>query len=141
MQFPYVKCEGSHGFVYRPYLPITFSYGAKKFPVGRALVDTGSDITILPLEIAHYLEIELDDSEKLTIDCAGGGVFVAMPSQKKVTYTIEAKGFRSISWEGIIYFAENEPVVLLGHQQCLDKFDLLFEGPEKKLSITPHFKV
>jgi len=104
------------------------------------LVDTGSDFTILPLEIAHYLEIELDDSERITVDCAGGGRFHVMPSQKKVKYQIDRKGYRSICWDGIVFFAEKEPIILLGHHECLEKFDLTFAGPERTLSVLPRFK-
>lgn len=141
MEFAYEPSEDQDGkIVYRPRLPITFTYKNNKLKIGRALVDTGSDFTILPLDVAHDLEIELDDSKILSMDAAGGGVFEALPSQKPVGYTIETDKFRPIRWEGIIYFAENEPVTLLGHYQCLEKFDLTFYGPERKLSILPRFK-
>jgi hypothetical protein len=120
---------------------VTFIYKDKKFPVGRALVDTGSDLTILPLDVAHAIEIELDDTKKVAIDCAGGGRFTALPSMKPIEYRIDYKGYRPIVWKGIVYFAEEEPVVLLGHQGCLEKFDLTFCGPEKNLSIMPRFKM
>lgn len=141
MELPYVKCEGNQGYIYRPCLPVTFSYGSKAFPVGSALVDTGADMTILPLDIAHFLEVDLDDSKTLIMNAAGGGVFKVTPSQKKITYTVSRAGYRSISWKGIVYFADNEPIVLLGHYQCLDQFDLLFQGPEKTLGITPRFRI
>jgi len=76
VEFRYTECEGD---VWRPYLPITISYGSKELPIGSALVDTGSDLTLLPLAIAHTLEIELDDSKNRKIDAAGGGVFEVMP--------------------------------------------------------------
>ena len=61
VQFPYEKFEGIDGKMnYRPCLPITFSYKNNDIPIGSALVDTGSDFTILPLEIAHVLEIEVN---------------------------------------------------------------------------------
>ncbi|MFH1670150.1 MAG: hypothetical protein ABIA92_01030 [Patescibacteria group bacterium] len=141
VEFSYVKCEAGHGFSYRPQLPITFSYGDKSLSIGHALVDTGSDLSIVPLQIAHYLHIELDDTKKVTVDCAGGGRFTAMPSQKKIGYAIEQEGYRPIKWKGTVYFAEDEPVVLLGHHQCLEKFDLTFQGPEKKLGVMPRFKI
>ena len=72
---------------------MVFSYGNQKLPIGRALVDTGSDLTILPLQVAHYLQIELDDTKKVTIDCAGGGRFIALPSQRQIGYSID---FRAI---------------------------------------------
>lgn len=139
MEFSYNECEQN---VYRPYLPIIFSYAGKNTPLTGALVDTGSDFTILPLEIAHYLEIELDDSKTIKLDSAGGGIFTALPSQKEVLYTIPAKkGYRPITWSGVIYFTEEEKIVLLGHRQCLEKFDLTFYGPERKLAIVPRFTI
>jgi hypothetical protein len=30
--------------------------------------------------------------------------------------------------------------VLLGHHRCLEKFDLLFNGPEKVLEMSPRFR-
>jgi hypothetical protein len=124
---------------YRPALPVTFSYRGKHFPVGRALVDTGADITLLPRDLAQLLGIRVDDTDPLWIDGAGGGDFVAYPSLDKVGYAIEKKGFRSICWEGTVYVADKEPVVLLGYYQCLEYFDLTFQGPEKKLSVLPRF--
>ena len=139
VEVPYVKVEGSQGLGYRPYLPITFSYKSRQFPAGHALVDTGSDITILPLYIAHLLEIELDDEKRIELDSAGGGSFSALPSLRQIGFCIERKGFRPIQWEGTAYFAEHEPVILLGHHDCLEKFDVTFHGPERKLSLLPRF--
>ena len=138
MEFAYAKIEGGRKLSYRPCLPVTFSYGGKSFPVGRALVDTGADITILPREVAHALDLRLDDTEPIRISPAGGHDFVALPSLHKVQYSIEKKGFRSIQWEGTVYFADCEQH-LLGYHQCLEYFDLTFQGPEKKLSVLPRF--
>jgi hypothetical protein len=141
VEFPYVKNEGSQGATYRPCLPITFSNGEKKFRVGNALVDTGADYTILPLEIAHVLEVELDDSKTIMMSAAGGGRFKVMPSRRKIGYSIEKTGYRSINWKGTVWFAEGEEVVLLGHHDCLEKFDLTFRGGSRALSVLPLFKV
>jgi len=142
MEFPYTKFEAKSSIIYRPCLPITFSNAGLKFQVGNALVDTGSDFTILPLEIAHFLKIELDDSKVLIIDGAGGNTFKVMPSRNKVEYVIEAKkGYRSIKWQGTIYFTETEPIILLGHYECLNRFDMTFCGPRKLLQIIPRFEI
>jgi len=39
-----------------------------------------------------------------------------------------------------ISFADAEPIMLLGHHQCLEYFDLTFQGPEKKLGVLPRFE-
>lgn len=141
MEFSYIKIESDRRGTLRPFLPITLTYRGRELPIGHALVDTGSDLTILPLEIAHLLEIELDDSERTVVSSAGGGQFTAMPCRRPIGFSIERAGFRAIRWEGIAYFAENEPIILLGHQGCLEKFDLTFRGPEKVLQVLPRFKV
>jgi hypothetical protein len=103
--------------------------------VPHALVDTGADITILPLDVAHYLEVELDDTEGLDVGSAGGGQFIALPSRKPLHFSIEQKGHRPVEWDAIVYFAPREPVVLLGHRQCLERLRLTFDGPGKILSV------
>lgn len=135
MEFPYVRGEGTFGPVYRPNLPVTLSYGTKNFRLGHALVDTGADMTVLPLDIAHYLEIELDDSRTVRIEGAGGGVFVAMPSSRKIGYAIEQKGHRPVCWQGVAYLAGEQPLALLGHFDCLEKLDLQFFGAQRLLRV------
>lgn len=136
MEFPYIECEGMRKSVfYRPYLSIVLSFGRKSFRVPHALVDTGADVTVLPMDIAHYLEVELDDTEGIEAGSAGGGKFVALPSRRPLHFRIEQQGHRPIIWDGIVYFAPREPVVLLGHRHCLEKLNLLFDGPRKILHI------
>ena len=115
MEFPYIKSEGNFRDCYRPCLPISFSNNRKEFRVGHALVDTGSDFTILPLEVAHQLEIELDDSKEVLVDGAGGGRFKVIPSRNKIGCIIELEKYRSIRWKATVYFAETEPIILLSH--------------------------
>ena len=125
--------------VHRPCLPITLGYERREFPVGHALVDSGSDVTVFPLAVAHLLEIELDDSGRISLGSAGGDTFVCFPSREKVTFTIEHSGYRPIRWQAHAYFAQHEPVLLLGHRGCLEKFDVTLRGPEKLLQIIPRF--
>jgi hypothetical protein len=138
VEFPYKKSEGGN---YQPYLPIVLSNGKKTFSV-YALVDTGADMTILPREIASLLEVQLDDLQTIRISCAGGGQFSAMPSIKPITYTIPGiKGHRRIQWKGTAYFADGEEAVLLGHKDCLERFDVTFYGKAQRFSMLPLFKI
>lgn len=100
-----MKCEGMNGVVFRPYLPITLSFGAKRFPVGRALVDTGADVTLLPVDVARYLGIALEEEAGIRIGSAGGGEFLALPSCERVGFSIDMPGFRPCQWRGRAYFA------------------------------------
>jgi hypothetical protein len=135
VEFPYVKGDGGFGPVYRPVIPVTISSGAKSFPVGHALVDTGADMTLLPLAIAHLLEIPLDDSRTLKVGGAGGGVFAALPSLRKIGFAIEQRGHRPIVWQGTAYFSPDQPAVLLGHHQCLELLSLHFRGPDRMFEV------
>lgn len=103
--------------------------------MGHALVDTGADMTILPLAIAHLLEITLDDSRTIQVGSAGGGTFVALPSLQKIGFAVEKRGHRPIVWQGTAYFSDDQPAVLLGHYQCLDRLNLQFRGPERVLRV------
>ena len=92
------------------------------------------------MEVAHLLEVKLDDTKRILLSAADGGSFIAFPSHTSVEYVLEKKGYQPIKFEGTIYFAEEGEVSLLGHYQCLDKFDVTFHGPEKTFSLLPRFK-
>ncbi len=100
-----------------------------------ALVDTESDVTLLPLAIAHVLEVSLYDAAGIEMDSAGGSAFAAFPSRSPVQYTLEQRGHCPLQREGVAYFSVQEPVVLLGHQECLEKFGLFFDGPRRRLRL------
>ena len=141
VEFSYVKTEGKNGpDTYCPYIPVTFFHGKKQLRT-LALVDTGAALTILPMAIAYELDVRLDDTKKILLSAADSGDFTAFPSQRPIEYAIEKKGHRPIKFEGTVYFADNAGGILLGHHQCLEKFDVTFLGPEKKVSLFPRFKI
>jgi hypothetical protein len=115
---------------------VTLSYGQGNFPVGHAIVDTGSDMTLPPIALAHLLEVELDEHCAIQVDGAGGGSFIAYPSRHKIGFAVEQSGYRPLCWQGTAFFATEQLVMLLGHFQCLENFDLLFHGKSRSLKIT-----
>ena len=143
MEFPYIDFEDGRGRIrHRPYLPIVLGFGGKNIRISHALVDTGSDISIFPMSIARDLSIPLEDTEGILITSANGADSPVYPSQRPVHYTIEAKkGHRPISFQGTAYFSYEESTNLLGHYECLERFDLTFYGTQKKLSVLPTFKL
>jgi hypothetical protein len=134
VEFEYIPSDGKLTTAYLPWLPVTFS-GERTFPVGHALVDTGADITLLPMEMRQWIGVELDEGAAIQIGSAGGGGFMAVPSATKVQYAIEKPGFRTLQWKGTVFFAPRQPVVLLGHYQCLDQLNLTFKGKKRKLNV------
>jgi len=135
MRFDYTPYGLAAQTIYRPCIPVTFRYSGASFPVGNALVDTGADVTLLPMELATHLGVELAAEEGIDIGSAGGGHFIAVPSAKPVECSIEGHGFRPLRWKGIVYFAPRQPTVLLGHRGCLDHLDILFRGRSRALEV------
>jgi hypothetical protein len=126
--------EGKFAKICLPYLPVTLSFEGS-FPVGHALVDTGADMTLLPMDMRKYIGVDLDESRSITIGSAGGGGFVAIPSKEKIKFKIEKKGYRPIEWQGTVFFAPRQPLVLLGHHQCLEQLNIRFRGKERTISV------
>jgi hypothetical protein len=131
MEFNYVRREWSKGTVWIPTLPVSLNH----FPIGNALIDTGADVTLLPMELYQILDVELDKGSSIEFTSAGGSNFKAIPCTKKIEYSIEHSGFRPIRWKGVAYFVEDQPTVLLGQYQCLSELKLMLDGKKRKISV------
>jgi hypothetical protein len=132
MEFDYAKREWSGGILYVPTLPVWFN----NFPISSALVDTGADVTILPMELNQILNVEVDLKHPIVFTGAGGGKFEIFPAKEKVEYRIEKGGFRPITWKGTVFFAHNEPTILLGQFECLSELSLILDGKRRKISVS-----
>lgn len=135
MEFPYVKFEGERGPIFRPCVPVTFHFEKGAFTIGSALVDTGADMTVLPMDIAQSFDVGLSETDGVRIKSAGGGAFVAVRSKERIDQSIEVQGFRPCRWSGHVYFAPRQSIALLGHEECLEYLNLLFKGPQRRLVI------
>lgn len=131
MEFSFVKREWSRGTIYVPILPIILN----GFPVGQALVDTGADVTLLPIELNGVLGVELDREHTIEFTTAGGENCCAIPAKEKIEFCIEHSGFRPLIWKGSVYFVKGQPTILLGQYECLDQLTLTFDGPKRKLRV------
>lgn len=131
MEFNYIERESDLGTLHVPTLPISLN----GFPVGHAMIDTGADVTILPMEVNTLLGMELDQEHSIDMFSAGGGRFTAIPAAKKIRYSLEHSGFRPIVWLGTAFFAPRQPTILLGHYQCLEQLNLCFRGRKRTLSV------
>ena len=134
MRFDYTLYEGNR----MPLVPVVFKHKNSRLPPIGALVDTGATHTILPLEIATELDISVDLEDRLESQVAGGGLCFIYPSPVPIGYLLrDSAGHSEYQWHGQVFFAPGQPLVLLGHHQCLEKFDLTFKGPEKTVEMTP----
>jgi len=131
MQFSYVKRETDIGTLYVPSLPISLN----GFPLGQAMIDTGADVTILPIELQNVLGVNLDPDNALYMRSAGGGRFKAIPSADKITYSIDHSGFKSIKWKGTAFFALEQPIILLGNHECLSELKITLDAPRRVIRV------
>lgn len=136
MKFKYSEYTGPNNIkIFRPTISIVFK-NRSKFIQTEAIVDSGSDFTIIPIEIAGILDIKLDVHKKTTFHGAGGNPFTVYPSPEAIEHIIRQGGFRPIKWKAKIYFAESQPSILLGHKGFLEKFKTTLDGRNKELEIS-----
>lgn len=134
MKFPYLPFPTLKGNLYRPAIPIAFQH-KQKFIYLNAIVDSGADFTILPIEIAGVLDLKLDPKQKETFFGAGNNTFSVYPSPQPIEHILRQNGFRTIKWRAKIYFSEAQPTILLGNKGFLEKFKVVLNGPEKEIDI------
>lgn len=78
MKFPYRKINlenpfNSKKFILRPIIPFSIKYNDKALRF-EALIDSGADFNILPIEIAKKLEITLKNSDSISFAGVGGNI-------------------------------------------------------------------
>ncbi|OGJ43433.1 hypothetical protein A3J23_02345 [Candidatus Peregrinibacteria bacterium RIFCSPLOWO2_02_FULL_48_14] len=135
MRFKYSEYTGSDGnVIFRPVVVLTLKHG-DKFIQTEAVIDSGADFTILPIEIAGILCIKLDSRTKTTFHGAGSNAFTVYPSPVKIEHMLRQGGFRTIKWSVKVFFAEAQPTILLGYQGFLERFRIILDGKKKELEI------
>lgn len=137
MRFEFFPYEGS----WLPIIPVIFKQKKYQLPPVLALVDTGATHTILPMEIAPELGIEIDLEDRIETQVAGGAHCFIYPSPVPIDSLIrDPHSHLEYQWQGPVFFALGQQTALLGHHRCLEKFDLTFKGPEKLLEVMPRFR-
>ncbi len=135
MLFKYSQQQFSDGKgMSLPLIPVTFK-NKKHVMRTIALIDSGADISILPIQIAGELNLKLNPKEKIEINAAGGNTFFVYPSADKVECIIEQKGFRSIVLKSKIYFTEAAATILIGHNNFLYQLKVVLDGTKKEVGI------
>lgn len=120
--------------IYRPTVPIIFKNKSKFIPT-EAIIDSGADFTILPIEMAGALDIKLDLRTKTKFHGAGNNSFTVYPSPVKIEHLLRQEGFRPLKWQADVVFAESQPGILLGHKGFLEKFRVVLDGKRKEVEI------
>jgi len=124
ISFPY-EAESSPIFkvVRRPIAQVKFfSQKRKRWLEYTMIVDTGADYTVCPLKVAHDLLIDIEKECNQYLTRGIGGSERVFICKKKIIIKIG-------NWEVKIPigFLERDDIPpLLGRQECLDVFDVLF---------------
>jgi len=129
--FPYVLEKVKDGFVYRPKIPVTISYKGNRIETW-AIIDSGSDVSILPREIANALCTELS-GKQVDIAGMGGGLL------KVVTDYINL-GIAGINLPQTKVFipvegSKDAEQFILGHEPLFKEFNITFEYNAKKITL------
>jgi len=134
MKFPYLPFPSNKGKIYRPAIPIAFK-NKEKLIYLNAIVDSGADFTILPIEIAGFLGLKLNPKLKQTFFGAGNNSFPVYPSPHAIEHILRQNGFRTIKWQSKVYFSEAQPTILLGNNGFLNNFRIVLNGLEREIEI------
>jgi len=119
---------GDYLLILRPEIPLTV-IGPASSGSFAALVDTGSDNTILPKSIAEPLGIPLRVASGSSASAFGGQRLSLLDGE--ATLQLEADG-KVIRWPSELLFFDfpniEDETVILGHAGFLDYFTATFDG-------------
>lgn len=134
--FPYTEFLGlAEDRVFRPLIPVTFKANDQEFK-SYALIDSGADYSIFPIEMAGIFKLKISDQPQYNILGAGGEIFKIYKSPIEIGHIIQKRGFRDIKWKSFVYFAESGNTILLGQNGFLNRFKVSLNGKEKTVEIT-----
>lgn len=137
MRFEYQLYDGN----LLPLVPVVFKHGKKQLPAIRCLADTGATHSILPMELAVHLGIQIDLENRTETHVAGGGQPLIHASPVPLDYVIQDPASpREYQRHGPVFFTLGQRIVLHGHHRCLEKFDVTFRGPERAVELVPRFR-
>ena len=125
--FPYVMEKVRDGFVLRPKIPVAVSYGGNRLEA-YGVIDSGSDVTILPSDIAKSLGIALTGKQS-DVEGVGGSLKVI------VDFVNLSVGGNLLAHATICIPAEDSGLkhFILGHNPLFKEFNITFEYNAKRM--------
>ena len=123
------------GIVTRPEIPVKVigPSGAVKLEV---LVDTGSDLTLIPRWIAGHIGATVDDTARWPLGGIAGQVVEASPGDVELEITSNGSFCRWTTAVAFVnYPAGSKATAILGHSGFLDYFRVTFDGLARELEV------
>jgi hypothetical protein len=135
--YPTASTTATGGVLYRPEIPIRV-HGPLGSKLLRALVDSGSDDTILPLPIAQNIGAKIDASHRWRVEGFGGNALDAIVGEIDFELVTPAERFWWTAKVGLIEFTNSEDeFAILGHAGFLDFFIDTFDGGIHAVELLP----
>ena len=129
--FPYILEKIKDGFAYRPKIPATISYKGNKIETW-GIIDSGSDVSILPREIAKAIGIELTGKQTEIAGIGGGLLKVVIDF-----INLSVAGFILSQVKVHIPNEESKDIgqFILGHEPLFQEFNITFEYNAKRIAL------
>jgi hypothetical protein len=140
MIFPYRQYEvlptpgNSAGFLYRPLIPIRV-IGPTGVQVVLGLVDTGSDVTVLPSFLLPIIGAAFNAEESAVFRGVGGQEVTAHYSSVHLALDHADGSYR---WPATIGFLDGRDVAILGYSGFLEHFQATFNSERHRLTLKPN---
>lgn len=129
------------GILHRPKVPLRI-VGATRILPTWALVDPGSDDTLLPLSVGQLVGAKIDLMQTWQVEGIGGQAVAVTLGEVDFELTDGNQALRWTTKVGLVDFPDpNDEVTILGHAGFLDYFRVIFDGHLRTLEIevTPAF--
>jgi Aspartyl protease len=107
-----------------------------------ALVDTGSDLTLVPRWVATQIGATVDDTRRSPLAGIAGHVIEGSPGDVDLEISSNGSFYRLPTTVMFVnYPAGSKATTILGHSGFLDFFRVTFDGPagELEIEVTPAF--
>lgn len=135
MKFSYRKIDladpfSSKQFVYRPIMKISLGYKELSLRF-EALIDSGADFSIFPIEIAYRLNIPIKKAKKIYFSGVGGESFEGIVANIIIEVDTEIIKTKAVFTEA------KENTGILGQRGFFDHFDVNFKYKSRVIEIQP----
>ena len=112
-----------------PIVPVKFHYKEKKTPIIEALLDSGGDFIVIPMPIAQYLGLELEEAGD--VDTAGG---TASFFKSTLDMSIEKGEIINTYENNQIHVSTRSDIpVLLGRSPIFEDYEITFKKQKNQL--------
>lgn len=114
-----------------PIIPVTISYGAKKFNV-EALIDSGANICFCRQEFIHELGIKPEKCRKISVTGVGGSAAVLV---HKLVVELEYGKFKFLADVGFGSFVFHGFAFILGQKDFFENVNIFFERRKERIDL------